>query len=292
MEKKLIIIAEIVFVVIAIGYYTVKELIPDLKKQYGSSDKIVNPEKCTNIIEIKINDDVDYMYLLDKEEKIYHIIFLSPSSLVLYNKNIENNNYDIVNKKSIEQFIKNNYLKTDSKISVTRYNNNNYIKYKDSLLSVLNYYNINTNIIENENDFVEMSRKIGVDPSSKSNMISELDYYSKELINNNSNTNLKNIVLDKDNSKKFSNNVYKKIEKYIQSNDIENLDMKDTRLIISTIPADDNAKYYPSINSWYYVKNKRIYAYIEFEENNKYSYCYKGSIDSVYEGECEVDEKN
>ena len=292
MEKKLIIIAEIVFVVIAVGYYTVKELIPDFKKQFGSSDRIVNPEKCTNIIEIKINDDVDYIYLLDNEEKIYHIIFLSPSSLVLYNKNIENNNYDIVNKKSIEQFIKNNYLKTDSKISVTRYNNDNYIKYKDSLLSILKYYNINTNIIENESDFVEMSKKLGVEPSSKSKMISELDYYSKELINNNSNNNLKNIVLDKDNSKKFSNNVYKKIEKYIQSNNIENMDMKDTRLIISSIPADDNAKYYPSINSWYYVKNKRIYAYIEFEENNKYSYCYKGSIDSVYEGECEVNEKN
>ena len=290
MEKKLIIIAEIVFVVIAVGYYTVKELIPDFKKQFGSSDRIVNPEKCTNIIEIKINDDVDYIYLLDNEEKIYHIIFLSPSSLVLYNKNIENNNYDIVNKKSIEQFIKNNYLKTDSKISVTRYNNDNYIKYKDSLLSILKYYNINTNIIENESDFVE--KKLGVEPSSKSKMISELDYYSKELINNNSNNNLKNIVLDKDNSKKFSNNVYKKIEKYIQSNNIENMDMKDTRLIISSIPADDNAKYYPSINSWYYVKNRKIYAYIEFEENNKYSYCYKGSIDSVYEGECEVNEKN
>lgn len=292
MEKKLIIIAEIVFVVIAVGYYTVKELIPDFKKQFGSSDRIVNPEKCTNIIEIKINDDVDYIYLLDNEEKIYHIIFLSPSSLVLYNKNIENNNYDIVNKKSIEQFIKNNYLKTDSKISVTRYNNDNYIKYKDSLLSILKYYNINTNIIENESDFVEMSKKIGVEPSSKSKMISELDYYSKELINNNSNNNLKNTVLDKESSKIFSNNVYKKIEKYIQSNNIENMDMKDTRLIISTIPADDNAKYYPSINSWYYVKNKRIYAYIEFEENYKYSYCYKGSIDSVYEGECEVNEKN
>ena len=156
----------------------------------------------------------------------------------------------------------------------------------------MKYYNINTNIIENESDFVEMSKKIGVEPSSKSKMISELDYYSKELINNNSNNNLKNIVLDKENSKKFSNNVYKKIEKYIQSNDIENMDMKDTRLIISSIPADDNAKYYPSINSWYYVKNRRIYAYIEFEENNKYSYCYKGSIDSVYEGECEVNEKN
>ena len=85
MEKKLIIIAEIVFVVIAVGYYTVKELIPDFKKQFGSSDRIVNPEKCTNIIEIKINDDVDYIYLLDNEEKMivegYAVVFDSVTDL-------------------------------------------------------------------------------------------------------------------------------------------------------------------------------------------------------------------
>lgn len=293
MEKKIIIALEILFVVIAIGYYTVKELIPDLKKQFGSSDKIVNPEKCNNIIEIRIDDNIDFMYLLDNEEKIYHIIFLSPQSLVLYNRNIENRNYDDVNKESIKLFIENNYLKTNSKISITRYNNKYYIKYKDSLFNILKYYNINTNFIENESNFIEMSKKLGIDTSTKSKMISELDYYSKELINNNSKSNIKNIVLSKDTSIKLANNVYKKIEKYVEANDITNIDKNNTKLLINTIPADDRAIYYPSTNSWYYVKDKRIYAYIEFNDNNmKYGHCYKGSIDSVREGECEINEEN
>ena len=60
-----------------------------------------------------------------------------------------------------------------------------------------------------------------------------------------------------------------------------------------TIPADEKANYYPNANSWYYIKEKKLYAYIEFgESNNKYGYCYKGSIDSIYEGECEVNEEN
>ena len=293
MEKKLIILVEIIFVIGAISYYTVKELIPDIKSKYGSSDKIVNPEKCTNIIEIKINDNIDYMYLLDKEEKIYHIIFLSPSSLVLYNKEIENNTYDVVNKKSIKQLIENNYLKTDSKISVTRYNNDSYIKYKDSLLGILSYYNINTNIEEYESNYVDISKKLGIDASTKSKMISELDYYSKELINKYSDSDLMNPELNKQTSKKYSNNVYKKIEKYIESNNINDMDKNDTKLVIMTIPADEKANYYPNANSWYYIKEKKLYAYIEFgESNNKYGYCYKGSIDSIYEGECEVNEEN
>ena len=293
MEKKIIILVEILFVVAAISYYTVKELIPDIKSKYGSSDKIVNPEKCKNIIEIKIDDNIDFMYLFDDEEKIYHIIFLSPSSLVLYNKNIENNTYEIVNKKSIKQLIKNNYLKYDSKISITRYNNNNYIKYKDSLLSILSYYNVNTNIEEYESNYIDMSRKLDIDTSTKSKMISELDYYSKELINNYSDISMKNIELNKETSKKFSNNVYKKIEKYVESRNVSNIAKNDTGLLISTIPSDEKANYYPNANSWYYVKEKRIYAYIEFnDKNNKFGYCYKGSVDSIYEGECEVNEEN
>jgi hypothetical protein len=54
------------------------------------------------------------------------------------------------------------------------------------------------------------------------------------------------------------------------------------------IPADDEFKYYPSINSWYYVNDKKVYAYIEFviDDNNIKSYCYNGSIDLVKEGVC------
>ena len=66
MEKKLIIAFEIIFVIAAMSYYVVKDLIPEYKTKFGSSDRIVNPEKCTNMIEVKINDDIDYMTALRK----------------------------------------------------------------------------------------------------------------------------------------------------------------------------------------------------------------------------------
>ena len=60
-----------------------------------------------------------------------------------------------------------------------------------------------------------------------------------------------------------------------------------TSLIIQVIPADVDGKYYPSSNSWYYIQNGKIYAYIEFSEENKiYGYCYQGTIESRSKGVC------
>lgn len=293
MKKKLIIIFEIIFIISAMTYYVVKELIPDYKRKFGSSDKIVNSEKCTNIIEVKINNNIDYMYLINKEEKIYHLLFFSPESIVLYNQNIENKAFDEGIEDSIKILIENNYLKKDSNITVIRYNNNYYNEFNNSLKKQLMNYNINTNIVEEESDFIDKTTKLGLNNNTKSIMIMEMDYYSKELIDDNINNKNKESVLNKTTSKQYASTVYKKIEKYINSNNINNLDVNNTNLLINTIPADENYKYYPTSNSWYYVENKRVFSYIEFKEgNNRYGYCYKGSIDSILEGECEVNEKN
>ena len=106
MNKKLTIAFEIIFIIAAMSYYVYKVMIPEYKTKFGSSDKIVNPERCNNIIEVKINDDIDYMYLFD-EEKIYHLIFFTKGSLVLYNKNIENKNMDEATEVSIKLLIDN-----------------------------------------------------------------------------------------------------------------------------------------------------------------------------------------
>lgn len=292
MKNKLIIIFEIIFIISAMAYYVVKELIPEYKRQFGSSDKIVNSEKCINIIEVKINNNIDYMYLINKEEKIYHLIFFTPESIVLYNQNIENKNFDDGIEDSIKILIENNYLKKDSNITLTRYNNDYYNDFNNSLKKQLMNFNINTNILEEESDFIDKTTKLGLSNKTKSIMILEMDYYSKELIDDNNNKN-KESVLNKTTSKQYASKIYKKLEKYINSNNINNLDINSTNLHINTIPADENYKYYPTSNSWYYVENKRVFSYIEFKEgNNRYGYCYKGSIDSILEGECDVNEKN
>ena len=95
------------------------------------------------------------------------------------------------------------------------------------------------------------------------------------------------VVLSKTNSRTLSDNVYKKIENYIIDNNISNLDKDNDKLLITLIPADTSNKYYPTSNSWYYIKDKKVYAYIELNEaGNYYRYCYKGSIDDIKEGAC------
>lgn len=292
MNKKLTIAFEIIFIIAAMSYYVYKVMIPEYKTKFGSSDKIVNPERCNNIIEVKINDDIDYMYLFD-EEKIYHLIFFTKGSLVLYNKNIENKNMDEATEVSIKLLIDNNYLKKDSIIKIIRNNDYNYDNYINILKNNLTKYNINTNIIEEKSDFKDKAYDLDLNYESISTMITEMDYYSKELINESDINNISKDILDNQTSKKYANNIYKKIEKYVNSNNIDNLEINNTNLIITTIPADANAKYYPTPNSWYYVKDKKVYSYIELQEgNNKYRYCYNGSIDDVKEGECEVNEEN
>ena len=56
MEKKIKILLEIIIIIIAITYYIVKIMMKKLKNMYGSSDRIVNPDKCVNIIEINWNE--------------------------------------------------------------------------------------------------------------------------------------------------------------------------------------------------------------------------------------------
>lgn len=293
MNKKLLIAFEIIFIISAMTYYVFKEMIPEYKSKLGSSDRIVNPEKCTNIIEININDDIDYMYLIDEEKRVYHLIFYTPESLVLYNQNIENKDINEATEMSIKLLIENNYLKKESIIKVIKNNDNYYNDFINYFKNNLTKYNINTNIIEEESNFIDKANKLELSTDSKSTMISEMDYYSKELINNSDIKNIKKETLDKETSRKYAGNVYKKIEKYVASNNLDNLEINNTNLIITTIPADTNAKYFPTTNSWYYVSNKKVYSYIEFQEgNNKYGYCYKGTIDDVKEGECEVNEEN
>lgn len=288
MERKIVIIFEIIFVIAAMSFYTIRDLIPEYRQKIGSSDRLVNSKKCVNIIELKI-DDTDFMVMLDDNKKIYHMIFLEKKSLILYNNGIEDKDLgqglDLIIKKLIEY----NYLKNTSHIDITKYDDMYYDEFIFELRNIMSKYDLGININENSGLLEEVASQYNISGDSRENIILELDYYSKELYNSYKNEiNKKGELLNSRNSKTFANNVYRKIEKYCDKNNIENLKRNESDFIINMVPADTDLKYYPSKNSWYYVDNKKIYAYIEFiDKNYKYGYCYKGSIDLLYEGECD-----
>lgn len=287
MEKKIIIILEIMFVLVAIGFYFFKELIPEYKTKFGSSDAFINPNKYESMVEINVDGNVSFAIVLDNNKDIYHLLFLNERSVCLYNKNIEKTSLDNGLLTIVKKLIENDYLRQDSIIQVTRYEEKYYSDFMKSFKSVLDKYSINTDILEKTSTIKDRALELGISGDNDSNILINIDYFSKELCRANKGNNSFESLSDV-NCRKYTDNIYKKLEKYVSSNNIVTLEKGNTELLISLIPADNNGNYYPSSNSWYYVKNSKVYAYIELVSDQKScSFCYNGSIDTISKGECE-----
>lgn len=287
MPKKFVFILEIIAIILASFYYILIEVIPDYKKNIGSSDKFINLENYENMLEFEIPNKINFAVIINKNKSIYQIIFLDENASCLYNKNIENNDLESSLEMIVKILIENNYLDNSSIFKIIRYNDLYYQEFISSLNKILIKFNIN-NSIEIKKDLKEKAKELSISSEDDREILKYIDYYSKELTRTfKKQEKILEKKLDKTTSQEYINNVYKKIEKYINDNKIENLNKNNSDLIITLIPADNNGKYYPSNNSWYYVENKKVYAYIEIVENNKkYSYCFNGAIDFNKEGEC------
>ena len=293
-ENKLLLIIEIVLIIGGLLFFTIKEAVPEYKSNYGSSDKFISTNNYSNLIEISIDNKTNFGLVLNKEQRIYNIMFFDKTSICLYNQNIENKELS----KSLDQIvtllIENNYLKVNSNIIITKYNDKNYNEFIEKLANITTIYNLKLNINEKTSNLKDKAKELEIVGSNDEEILQNLDYYSKQLVSNiknniskDNNDKEETIVLSKTNSRTLSDNVYKKIENYIIDNNISNLDKDNDKLLITLIPADTSNKYYPTSNSWYYIKDKKVYAYIELNEaGNYYRYCYKGSIDDIKEGAC------
>ncbi len=281
MNKKITIFIEISIVVIAIIYYVVAIMIPDFQKSQGSSDGFIKTNKYQNLIKIKIDDATDFALVLDSEGKIYHIFFFDNSSVFLYNQNIENKELNSSIKSIITILIENNILKNNSKVEIIHASDEQYNSFNKEWNNILNELKIKTNTSEEVKSLEEIARIYGIETNNVTTTLLELDLYSKEFIKENPKGNKK---LDEDTAKSYANKTYMKLEEYVEKEHITNLNKEDVDIPLSLIPIDD---IYPTKNSWYYIKDGNVYAYIEFEDDNKYSYCYKGSINNRMEGECQ-----
>ena len=294
MERKLTIILEVVIFVVVAILFTVKNVIPEVKSSIGSSDGFIKTSQYMSMYEINIDNNVRFSFVINKNGEVYHILFFDMNSTCLYNKNIEGNNLNDSLLSSIKILIEQDYLKSTSIISVTKYGDYYYNVFINSLKNNLNKYEINNEIIINTGSIEKLCNELGLDSGNSDDYyLKELDLYSKEITRVKKNSvslhedddNKEYIRVD--NAREYTNNVYKKIERYVLDNKITSLDKYDNRLPITSIPADKDLKYYPSPNSWYYVKDGKLYAYIEIiDMGTSYSYCYNGSIDLNKRGEC------
>lgn len=293
MNKKIVTIIEIVAIIIVLILALCFKFYPEYQKTKGSSDYFINTKNYEDLVEIKINNSTNFILMISSNNRVNHIIFLDETSLCLYNKSIENLDLAPAIKKIVELLIENNQLKQNDTITLTNYKNKYYQKTKKELLINLEKYQIITNLVEKNTTVSKRAKELDLvtEETEEKQFLSILDLYSKEIIRRNNNDvsrgntpNIESKALTETDAKVYANNVYMKIERHASENKIITQDKNSTILPITLIPADQNGKYYPTSNSWYYINDGKVYAYIEFDST--YSFCYQGTIDDYKKGKC------
>ena len=253
------IITVVIFVVAVIIFY------PREEQKVGSSEKLVlSISDTTNFFEIDV-DNIQLGVMSNKKNIITALIFYTPNTLLFYNQNIEGKNIDIGMDQIIDILENNKYLSNNT-VNIIRYKG----KYKfDSK------YNIN----EKKGSLESLAVKYGINAKEEKEILQDLYYKSKEF--SRSQSNYLNIV------RKKSDYAYQKLVNYVNDNNIIDEDVNNHKLDIILVPLSEDANNYPTNNSYYYVKNGLVYAYIEINLNeNIYSYCYNGSIEKYRMGKC------
>lgn len=289
-EKHKNIIQIILVFILIIGVLIFKE-IPEYNKSKGSSDIYIDLEKYTDIVEITINNKPNFALVIT-ENKISNILFFDEQAMCLYNQDIEGTSINKGVNKVIEILIENNYLKQDYFLILTKYKSPSYNKIKESIMKSLNSLNTTVTLQEENKTLEEKGKDLSITTIEENELLKEIELYSKNVIRHYKNnvsgiTQIKPEVITEETSREYADNVYKKIENYVRTNNIINQEKEDLTLEITKIPANNQGTIFPDETSWYYIQDKKVYAYISINHNNKnYSYCYKASIDDYKKGKC------
>ena len=292
MKEKYKNILQIIAVFILIIGVLIFDAIPNYKASQGSSDKYIDTETYTDIVEVKVNTKPNFALIIT-EDKISNILFFDQEALCLYNQDIEWTTIKNGTKKIIELLIENDYLKQDYFLILTKYKNKSYEETKQNILKTLQDLSVNVNFQEETSSIEIKAKQNNITETDEVSALKEIELLSKNSVRRYNNDVSYQSTINKpenvtqDNSRDYTDTVYKKIESYMRTNNITNQTIDNQTLEITKIPANSKGNIFPDSSSWYYIENGEVYAYISITvNNNNYSYCYQASIDEYKKGQC------
>lgn len=266
--KKYEVLIETIIVVIVIIVLVIVKGIPEIKSNIGSSEHITTSSEIDRLIDIKIDNNL-FGYELSKDNKVINIIFYNETSLILYNKNIEKKTLSKAISQSIKILTDRKKISNNSKIIVTKYDkdSNSYREYFNMKYSSYN---------EKTSSYEELKTIYRLEAQGKEEILRSLDQQSKNYV----------LSLKNDNISEYTDYVYKKLLIYQSKNNIKNESKDNHSLNIQSIGVDE-LSIYPTSNSYYYIEDSKVYAYIELPVNNiDIGYCYRGSLNDYRKGNC------
>ena len=286
-KDRYLFILEIFILVVLFILVTIFIIWPEYKKTIGSSDKYINTEENFSLMEWRLPQEVNFILVIN-QEKISNILFLTDNTYCLYNQNIEGLSLKKGFQTILKILIEEQLTTASDELTLTKYpQDTEYEKAKDELEEILPSFSLNWMIIEKNTTLEEKTQELELDIEETEELqLKRIELYSKEIIRRIKND-ISNPIATQwsdDIAKQYSQEIYQKLMTYAQN--VKDQEISDSNLPIQWIPASSNIEIYPTENSWYYIKDYQVYAYIELEGDHNYSYCFSGSLENVKKGKC------
>lgn len=286
MKKRIIIISIIVFVVafISIGYIFYNTVLNDL-----SGNVKLDTDKYLTSIEVKSKSN--FIIFINKKKKISNIIFLNGHSIKsLYKQNIEGKDISKGVELIVDKLKNSNEFNDDSNFQLIDYGNTNiYNEIKTEFNKEFVVYGVDKAILDGKSSLQEKLESLNYNVSNdQKDNLKELYNHSLNMISKYRNMDFEEKQVKEEDISLYASNVYNKLLTY-KGDIITQAKDSITGIDITTINAtgDYQNELYASKDSWYYIENNQVFAYIKFDYNSKiYEYCFKGN-ENYTEGLCQ-----
>jgi len=287
MKKVLMIIAKLVVIIICI-WYSLKLVTPEYQIKEHLNDLILWTNQYKNMVELKIEDQLDFIMAIDKEGKVMKTFLTNKDACILKEQEIEgktiSESLDIL----ISVLVRNDKINKNSNLLVIRNNESYYSDFSNNLVEQLTMYSLNSSFTEKKESLEDLGKRFSISSSNEKLILMGINIYSNNIEESCTSLNqIQKEELKEEVAKELSDTLYKRISIYVKEKGLSDFLKDEVPISLERIPADENGLYYSTQKSWYYAKEGKIYAYIEFTDKIEYyDFCYEGSIEEVKRGEC------
>ena len=280
-------VLEVIVVIAVVVYLAITKALPEYQKSLGSSEKIFSTDNYKTGIEFDITTGPAFFLVINKDNEVANIFIENEQAGVIANQDIEGKSIEDAIPEIFQKLIDANLIENQI-INAINYNDHEiYEKVislaKNSLLS-----NAKTaQIVESKSTLQEKATRLNMEETEDSQILWTLYLNSADLIENLPKTSSSTTVnITRENASIYADTIYEKIITYMVNANVENQERDNTSMPIQYIPGNNENTVYASSDSWYYIRDYKVYAEITIAGESSYTFCYMGSKADKKEGMC------
>ena len=280
-------VLEVIVVIAVVVYLAITKALPEYQKSLGSSEKIFSTDNYKTGIEFDITTGPAFFLVINKDNEVANIFIENEQAGVIANQDIEGKSIEDAIPEIFQKLIDANLIENQI-INAINYNDHEiYEKVislaKNSLLS-----NAKTaQIVESKSTLQEKATRLNMEETEDSQILWTLYLNSADLIENLPKTSSSTTVnITRENASIYADTIYEKIITYMVNANVENQERNNTSMPIQYIPGNNENTVYASSDSWYYIRDYKVYAEITIAGESSYTFCYMGSKADKKEGMC------